>query len=83
VTESAVTAQIHESFDIHGDFRPQFTLDLVFAIDHLANAVDFGFREIVRTGVRIDFQFVQDSIGGRPSDAVNIGQADFNPFASR
>jgi hypothetical protein len=81
--ESTITAQVHESFDIHGNFGSKFPFDLEFAIDYLANAVDLSLGKIVGTGIRVDFEFNQNPIGCGSSDTVNVGQADFYPFASR
>jgi hypothetical protein len=83
VPESTVTTQVHEPFDIHGDFRTKFPFYLVFAIDHFANAVDLSFGKIVCVGIGIDFELFEDPIGACSSNTVYIGQTDFYPFASR
>jgi hypothetical protein len=80
--EAPVTAEIHQSFDVHGYFCAKFPFDLIFVIDDLTNAVDFSFGEIVCVGIWIDVKLIQDPVGRGSSDTVNIGQTNFNPFAS-
>jgi len=81
--ETAVTAQVHKPFDVHGNFCSKLPFYFEFTIDYLTNAVDLSFGEIVCIGIGIDLEFVKDPIGSGSSDTVNIGQTDFYPFTPR
>jgi hypothetical protein len=81
--EPAVTAEIHKPFDIHGNFGSKLPFHLEFTIDYLTNAVNLSLGKIVCIGIRIHLQFTEDTIGSSPSDTINIGQTNFNPFTSR
>jgi hypothetical protein len=56
VPEPAVTPQIHESLDVHGNFGTAFAFDLVIAIDHFADGIDLGLGQIIRFSVRINIK---------------------------
>jgi hypothetical protein len=81
--EASVTPQVHQPFDVHGNFCSKFPLYLEFTIDYLADVVYFSFGKIVCTGIGIDFQLTEDPIGNGSSDTIDIGQSDFYPFTSR
>jgi hypothetical protein len=56
--EASVTAEVHQPFDVHGNFCSKFPFYLEFAIDYLTNAVDLSFGKIVCIGIGIDLKFV-------------------------
>ena len=39
--KSAISSQIHQSFDVHRYFGAQYAFNLIFTIDHLADVTDF------------------------------------------
>jgi len=55
--KTAVATKVHKPFNVHRHVGPQFALDLVFAVNDLADIVDLGFGKIVRTGIRINIEF--------------------------
>ena len=81
--EPAVTAQVHQPFDVHGNLRAKLPFYLEVTIDDFTNAVDLSLGEIIRARIRINLELVQDPIGSSPADTIDIGQTDFYPFASR
>jgi hypothetical protein len=56
VTESPVASEIHQTLDIHGNLGAEFAFHLEFAVNDFTDTVDFGFRQIVGLGVRINIQ---------------------------
>lgn len=83
MSEPAITTQVHQPFDVHGDFRSKLPFYLEFVVDYLADIVDLRLGKIIGIGVRIDFELVENPIGSGSSDTVDIGQTDFYPFTSR
>ena len=41
MTQSAVAAEVHQPFNVHGDFAPEITFDHIIAVDHLAQLQHF------------------------------------------
>ena len=56
--QTPITTEVHQPFDVHGNFRAEFTLNLVLAVDDLANIVDFSLGKIVGTGIGIDLELI-------------------------
>ena len=67
VTKTAITAQIHEAFNVHGDLCSQITFNLVVAINDAANRVDLLFGEKVCLGIAVNFgdSFILGQINAR------------------
>jgi hypothetical protein len=82
VTETAVATEVHEALDIHGDFGPQFTFNLMLVIDHPADIVDLTIGEVVRFSARIDIEFLKNTRRCRPTNAVNVCQTDIDALTS-
>jgi hypothetical protein len=51
MAQAPVASQVHQTFDIHGDFGPELTFDFAIIIYHFADTVDLHFRQII--GIRI------------------------------
>lgn len=83
MTKPPITSQIHQPFDIHGDFGPKLSFDFVMTVNHLADPVDVGFCQIISPGIGIHIEGRDDMPGSGFADAVNIGQSDFDPLAFR
>ncbi len=83
MAQTAITAKVHESLDIHGDLATQIAFDFDFAVNQFADFCDLGFRQIIRSGIRINLRFRKNILSDRTTDAVNVGQGDLNPFVSR
>jgi hypothetical protein len=82
VAKSTVATKVHEAFDIHGDFGPQFALDLMLVVDHPPDIVDLTVGEVIRFGARIDFELFKNTRRGGPPDTVNVGQTDVYALTS-
>jgi hypothetical protein len=78
MAKSAVTAEIHEALDVHRDFASEIPFDLVFPVDHFANAQNFRVRKIVHAAFGGNAGLLADFARGFPPDSVNISQSDFD-----
>src|SRR5579859_6222050 len=80
---AAVAADLDEAPDVHRHVAPQVALDLVVAVDHLAEARDFLVREGADARVRIHPGDPEDLPGAAAADPVDVRQADFDPLLTR
>jgi hypothetical protein len=56
MTEATVTTQIHESFNIHGNFGSKGSLYLAFIVYDLSNTIYFRLRQTICFGIRADVE---------------------------
>src|SRR2546430_5508496 len=78
VTKAAVTAEIHQAFDVHRHFATQIALDHIVVINCLADLDDFVLRQITDAAVLGDPDLVADVLGIGWADAVGVAQRDFD-----
>jgi hypothetical protein len=83
MSQAAVGSQIHEPLDVHGDFPPKVSLNLVRAIDNLTDLGRFHFGELIRIEVWIKVGFIQDSLGASPTNPVDVRQRNFQALVFR
>ena len=60
--KSAITSQVHETLDVHGDLTTKVTLNFDILVDGFTNPGDFRFREILSTRVEINACFGQNGL---------------------
>jgi hypothetical protein len=53
VADTAITAKIHQAFDVHRDFTPEITLDSEIG-NSCSQISDFGFCQILHWRCRIN-----------------------------
>jgi hypothetical protein len=82
VSKAPITTEIHQALDIHGDLGSEFAFHLVFTVDNLPDVVNLGFRQIVGSGIPINFQPVENLLTGTSADPEYVSQTDFDPFIS-
>jgi hypothetical protein len=78
-----VATEIHQSFDVHGNFGAKFSLDFIFAINNFPDIINFRFRELIGLEILINIEHGKNFPGCAPPDPVNVRQPDFNPFVFR
>src|SRR5438105_8946282 len=83
VTKAAITAEIHQAFDVHRHFATQIAFDHIIVINRLADLDDFVFRQITDATVLGDPDLVADVLGIGWADAVDIAQRDFDALVGR
>jgi hypothetical protein len=47
VSYAAITAKVHQPFDVHGNFTPQFALYLVIAVDDIADTTQLVITKLI------------------------------------
>src|ERR1035437_1449562 len=83
VTGAAVGADIHQSLDVHRDFRAQRPFDAILLLDHLTELVPVGVAQVADPQRCVDPRRFHDFQGGRTSDPEDIGQSDLNLLVLR
>ncbi len=72
--QATIAAEVHEPLDVHGHFTPQIALDLVFAVDQLADARTSSIGELVDPTLVGDAEAVADLRRLGRADTVDIPQ---------
>src|SRR6185436_8451967 len=80
---SAIAADLHQPLDVHRDFLAQVTLDATLFLDHPADLPHVVLGQILHADVRTDAGFLENLVRTDASDAVDVGQPDFDPLGSR
>jgi hypothetical protein len=78
MSQSPVTAKVHEALDIHRDLGPQITFHLQMGIYDLPDRIYLDIAQIVTLGVPVDRGRLQNFACRRSADAINIGESDFD-----
>jgi hypothetical protein len=82
MTPPAIGANIHQALDVHALKPPQIPLNLVVAFNGVPKLSHIGIREIFDAYIRINPGFSQDFLRTGQTNAVNVGQANFNSFVA-
>src|SRR4051794_6652798 len=83
VPRAAGRADLDEPFDVQRDLAPEVALDLVAAIDELAESVDLLFGQVADPRVGVDVGLGQDLLARRQTEAEDIGEGDLDPLLPR
>src|SRR5947209_3328830 len=83
MTESAIGADFDETLDIHRNFLAQIAFDQSFLFDDRTDAVDLFFAEVLHLLYGLDFCRVQDAVGARMTDAIDVCQRDVDVLLAR
>src|SRR5688572_5209103 len=73
VANPAVGADLGQALDVLRALAPQITLNLV-RLDGLAQLHRLLVGQVLDVGVGIDADLVQDPVGGRAADAMDVGE---------
>src|SRR5690349_9854279 len=76
MAQAAVAAQVHQAFDVHLRLATQVTLDLVAAVEDLADLLDVVLVEAVRDLGQLDLSAGADVARALGSDAVDALKRD-------
>jgi hypothetical protein len=83
VPQASVAADIHQPLDIAHHFPTQVTLYLIVGFQFSAQNIYVFSSEVITIHRPIYAGSIKDFESGRPTDTVNIGQCDIEPFVSR
>jgi len=82
VAQTAVAADVHQSFDVHLNLLTQVALDPALLVDDGANAIDFFFGQLADASIDADARLTQYLVRPRAPYAVDVRQTDFSSFVS-
>ena len=80
---AAVRPDLDEALDVQRHLATEVALDLVRAVDDLAEPVDLVFREVPNARVRVDVRLLEDLLAGRQPDPVDVGEGDLDALLAR
>src|SRR5204862_7914690 len=76
VPRAAVGPDVHHALDVHRDFGAQRALDLVIALDHLAQARDFGIAQVPHPRVGAHARLLEDLFRVAAPDPVDVREGE-------
>src|SRR3954447_15448074 len=83
VPHPAPAADFHQPLDVHRDFLAEVSFHATLLFNHPADLPDVVFRQVLDADVGADARRGQDVVRPLPADAVDVGQADFDPLRAR
>src|SRR3954447_11693384 len=78
VAQAAVAADLHQALDVLRALAAQVALDREVVVDQVAELGDLVVREIADVGVRPDPGLLEQVVGGRAADPVDVRQTDLD-----
>ena len=83
MTDATVAIYLDHSLDVKTNFTAKITLYVVVVFDLFTELCDLFLGKVLCAGIGVDSGYLEDLLGRGSSDAVNIGQSDFNAFCVR
>ena len=80
MAKTLIAADLDLALDVLRRLTTQVALDAVVAVDKVPDRNDLGVGEVAHLGVVRDLGRVQHLLGPRPTDPMDIGQADLDPL---
>jgi len=81
--EPTVAADVHESFDVHGNLGSQRTLNLKLALNLPSDTIHVFVGEIMSPDARADSGAAENLGRPGPSDPKDVRERDLDPFSTR
>ena len=83
MAQTAVTADLHQSFDVLRILAAKISFDLHIRVDILAELGDLTIVEITDPCVGVNTGLRKDFLGTGQANAVKVSQSDFDAFITR
>src|SRR5207249_821911 len=83
VAEPAVAADLDQPFDVQVDLAAQVALDLVLAVDDLADSGQLLLGQVAHPRGRVDARLLTDLGGRGRTDPVDVAERDLNVLVAR
>src|SRR5687767_1886968 len=80
---AAIRADIHQALDVHGDFRPERSLDAVVTLDDLAQTIDVRVGQVLHARVGADARLREDAARDGLPNPVDVLQANLDALLQR
>src|SRR5579871_3158239 len=78
--QSTIGAHLDVTPDVERYLLTEIAFHRAFLFEDVTDVVDFLFRQVADLLVEVDAGAVQQTLGARAADAVNVGEADFSPL---
>ena len=82
VANTAITAKIHQAFDVHRDFAAEVALDNQIC-DNRSQTGNFGFRQILHRRIRLNVGRSTDLPRSRGANAIDRRQPNHDVLVQR
>ena len=82
MTQAAVAADLAEALDVHSGLAAQVALDEVVMLNGVTELSLLLLGQVLHPGVGVDAGLGQHLGGPAGSDAVDIGQSNFDPLVA-
>ena len=76
--QATVTTDLRKALNVHRHLAPEIALDLIVAVDDLAEAVGLLLGEVLDTRLEVEARIVHDLLRSRGPDAEDVCQRDFD-----
>jgi hypothetical protein len=76
--QSTITAEIHESLDVHGDLGAQITFDFELRVNDLPNGVHLCIRQIIGLCVPTDAGRIENFAGRGAPNTIDVRQSNLD-----
>jgi hypothetical protein len=83
MTQAAIAADVHEPFDILGDFASKIAFNDETSLNNGGNPCDFLLGQIANASVAVHAGGRKDFLRSRRANSENVGQTDLYAFVSR
>jgi hypothetical protein len=80
VADTAIAADVHETFDVKLDFAAEVTLNFVFSADHFTHFSCLIIGPIFNFDVNVNASFSENVFSCAATDAKDVSQGDFTSF---
>src|SRR4051794_14530589 len=78
VAQAAIAGEVHQPLDVHRGLAAKVALDLVVAVDFLADVEDFLVGQVLDSLFGRDSEFLSDLLGRGAADSVDVGERHFD-----
>ena len=83
MAQATVGPDLHQALDVLGALAAQVAFDGEVVVDRVAELGDLVLCEIADVGVRRDLEVVEQPVGGRATDSVDVRETDLDALVER
>src|SRR2546423_297229 len=83
MTQAAVTADVHQTLDVHLRALAQVAFDLALSLDDRADAPQLLLVEVAHARVPRDARLFENRVRARAPDTINVRQSDLDALIDR
>ena len=83
MSQPAIAPDVHQAFDIHGNFAPEIAFHAHLFVDDFADAVDFVVGQVAHARIRIDVRALEQLLARVQSNTEDVGQRRFHSLVAR